>query len=354
MDPIRDIVDGPFGSCENVGATEHEAGHAVLRPVIRSRYSTARMKKEGEVERTNVGWNSSGSVVVIIPCHDEEATIGTVVTDFARTLPGARIVVVDNASKDGTARVAAAAGARVMFEPRLGKGFAVLCGLRSEHAADYFLIVDGDDTYPAERAPDLIAAAASGADMVIGARHVDADEGAFRPGHSFGNQLFVWLVRLLFGLRTRDLLSGYRVLTRRFLESAPLIAKGFEVEAELSLQAKVQELPVTEVSVSYRPRRAGSDSKLRTFRDGYQVLIAIITFFRDYRPIAFFGTLSILLMLGSVAGVLYAAFRSDAHGPLAAFSIALLILSALSLTCGVILSSINRRAAEIAARITWR
>ncbi|MGO9452996.1 MAG: glycosyltransferase family 2 protein [Candidatus Binataceae bacterium] len=303
--------------------------------------------------RISVERNSFASVAVIIPCHDEEATIGTVVADFARALPGARIVVVDNASKDRTSQAASAAGARVLFEPRLGKGFAVLCGLRSEHAADYYLIVDGDDTYPAERAPDLIAAAASGADMVIGARHVDAEEGAFRTGHSFGNLLFVWLVRLLFGLRTRDLLSGYRVLTRRFLQNAPLIAKGFEVEAELSLQAKVQELPITEVPVSYRPRPAGSDSKLRTFRDGYRVLIAIVTFFRDYRPIAFFGTLSTLLMLGSIAGALFVAFGRDANGPLMSFSMALLLLSALSLTCGVILSSINRRAAEITARITW-
>lgn len=304
--------------------------------------------------RINVDRNSFASVAVIIPCHDEEATIGTVVADFARALPEARIVVVDNASKDRTSQEASAAGARVMFEPRLGKGFAVLCGLRSEHAADYYLIVDGDDTYPAERAPDLIAAAASGADMVIGARHVDAEEGAFRAGHSFGNRLFVLLVRLLFGLRTRDLLSGYRVLTRRFLQNAPLIAKGFEVEAELSLQAKVQELPITEVPVSYRPRRAGSDSKLRTFRDGYRVLIAIVTFFRDYRPIAFFGTLSTLLMLGSVPGALFVAFGRHENGPLVSFSLALLLLSALSLTCGVILSSINRRAAEITARITWR
>jgi glycosyltransferase involved in cell wall biosynthesis len=328
--------------------------HGWLNPFIRNCYSRARMKREGDMERISVERNSSASVAVIIPCHDEELTIGTVVADFARALPEARIVVVDNASKDRTSKAAAAAGARVIFEPRLGKGFAVLCGLRSEHAADYFLIVDGDDTYPAERAPDLIAAAAAGADMVIGARNVDAEEGAFRTGHSFGNQLFVLLVRLLFGLRTRDLLSGYRVLTRRFLENAPLIAKGFEVEAELSLQAKVQELPVTEVSVCYRPRPVGSDSKLRTFRDGYQVLIAIVTFFRDYRPIAFFGTLSILLMLGSVAGLLFVTVGSGANGALASFSMTLLLLSALSLTCGVILSSINRRAAEITARITWR
>lgn len=351
---MRNFVAGTFVGAENVSASELRAVRGVHSPVMRNCYSTACMKKEEQTERIGVDQSSSASVAVIIPCHDEEATIGTVVADFARALPGARIVVVDNASKDRTSKAAAAAGAQVIFEPRLGKGFAVLCGLRSAYAADYFLIVDGDDTYPAERAPDLIAAASSGADMVIGARHVDAEEGAFRTGHSFGNQLFVWLVRLLFGLRTGDLLSGYRVLTRRFLENAPLIAKGFEVEAELSLQAKVQELPVTEVSVSYRPRRAGSDSKLRTFRDGYQVLIAIVTFFRDYRPIAFFGTLSMLLMLGSVASLLFVAFGSDASGLLATFSIALVVLSALSLTCGVVLSSINRRAAEITARITWR
>ena len=306
------------------------------------------------MERTCIQQIPFASVAVIIPCHDEGATVGTVVADFARALPGARIVVVDNASKDNTSEAAAAAGARVIFEPRLGKGFALLCGLRSEQTADYFLIVDGDDTYPSERAPDLIAAAVSGADMVIGARNSDAEEGAFRAGHSFGNKLFVWLVRLLFGLRTRDLLSGYRVLTRHFLESAPLIAKGFEVEAELSLQAKVQELPVTEVSVFYRPRRPGSDSKLRTFRDGYQILIAIITFFRDYRPIMFFGTLSIVLMIGSISGVLFVNLGSSANVPLALLPMTLLILSALSLTCGVVLSSINRRAAEITARMGWK
>jgi glycosyltransferase involved in cell wall biosynthesis len=306
------------------------------------------------MEVANLDGSAPARVAVIIPCHNEAATIGTVVADFARAIPQARIVVVDNASNDRTSQAAAAAGARVLFEPRLGKGFAVLCGLRSEPDAEYFLIVDGDDTYPADRAPDLIAAAASGADMVIGTRQVDAADGALRPGHSFGNQLFVWLVRLLFGLRTRDLLSGYRVLTRRFLENAPLIAKGFEVEAELSLQAKVQELPVAEVAVSYRPRRAGSDSKLRTFRDGYQVLTAILTFFRDYRPIAFFGTLSAILILGSMTGLLAVALGSAANGLLAWFSIALMLLSALSLSCGVILSSINRRAAELAARITWR
>jgi len=306
------------------------------------------------MEVANLDGSAPARVAVIIPCHNEAATIGTVVADFARAIPQARIVVVDNASNDRTSQAAAAAGARVLFEPRLGKGFAVLCGLRSEPDAEYFLIVDGDDTYPADRAPDLIAAAASGADMVIGTRQVGAADGALRRGHSFGNQLFVWLVRLLFGLRTRDLLSGYRVLTRRFLENAPLIAKGFEVEAELSLQARVQELPVAEVAVSYRPRRAGSDSKLRTFRDGYQVLTAILTFFRDYRPIAFFGTLSTILILGSMTGLLAVALGSAANGLLAWFSIALMLLSALSLSCGVILSSINRRAAELAARITWR
>ena len=306
------------------------------------------------MEVADLDGNAPASVAVIIPCRNEAATIAVVVADFARILPYARIIVVDNASQDATSQAARAAGARVLYEPRLGKGFAVLCGLRSEPDAQYFLIVDGDDTYPADRAPDLIAAAVAGADMVIGTRQVDGVEGAFRPGHSFGNKLFISLVRILFGLHTRDLLSGYRVLTRRFLENAPLIAKGFEVEAELSLQAKVQELPVAEVAVAYRPRRAGSASKLRTFGDGYQVLIAILTFFRDYRPVAFFGTLSSILMLGSISGMLAYALGFAASALLAWFSISLMVLSALSLSCGVILSSINRRAAEIAARITWR
>jgi len=302
---------------------------------------------------------AASRVVVVVPCHNEAASVGKVVADFRAALPGAEVLVVDNASTDGTAELARAAGARVVFEPRAGKGFALLTGFRAARDADYFVMVDGDDTYPAEDAHQLLTAAAAGADMVVGTRLKEFEAGAFRAGHSFGNQLFIVLVRGLFGVRTRDLFSGYRVLTRRFLATAPLIARGFEVEAELSLQAAAHRFAVAEVPIRYRARPASSPSKLQTYRDGTRILLAILTFFRDYRPLAFFGTLAAVLLLLSLAGgaVVVAEFLRTGFVPrlpLAVLSAALFILAALSFTCGVLLSSINRRAAELAALIPWR
>jgi len=298
-------------------------------------------------------------VAVVVPCHNEAATVGKVVRDFRAALPEAEVVVVDNASTDATARLAREAGARVVAEPRPGKGFALLTGLRETRDADLFVMVDGDDTYPAEDAPRLLAAACAGADMVVGTRLEASEEGAFRAGHSFGNQLFNLLVRLLFGVRTRDLFSGYRVLTRRFLAATPLIAQGFEIEAELSLQAAVRRFRLAEVPIRYRARPEESPSKLHTYRDGYRILLAILTFFRDYRPLAFFGTLALALLALSLAGggVVVAEFLRTGlvpRLPLAVLAAALFILSALSLTCGVLLSSISRRSAEIAALLPWR
>lgn len=298
-------------------------------------------------------------VVVVIPCHDEAASVGKVVADFRAALPDAEVLVVDNASTDGTAELARAAGARVITEPRPGKGFALLSGFRAAREAEYFVMVDGDDTYPAEEVHQLLAAAVGGADMVVGTRLASPEAGAFRAGHSVGNQLFILLVRALFGVRTRDLFSGYRVLTRRFLATAPLIARGFEVEAELSLQAAAHEFPTVEVPIRYRARPATSPSKLQTYRDGTRILLAILTFFRDYRPLAFFGNLALLLLVLSLSGgaVVVAEFLRTGlvpRLPLAVLSAALFILAALSFTCGVLLSSINRRAAELAALIPWR
>ncbi len=298
-------------------------------------------------------------VVVVIPCHDEAASVGKVVADFRAALPGADVVVVDNASRDGTGDLARAAGARVVVEPRPGKGFALLAGFRAARDADYFVMVDGDDTYPAEDVHQLLAAAASGADMVVGTRLAAPEAGAFRAGHSLGNRLFIVLVRALFGVRTRDLFSGYRVLSRRFLATAPLIARGFEVEAELSLQAAAHRFATVEVPIRYRARPATSPSKLQTYRDGTRILVAILTFFRDYRPLAFFGTLALVLLALSLAGGAVVVTEFLRTGlvprlPLAVLSAALFILAALSFTCGVLLSSINRRAAELAALIPWR
>jgi glycosyltransferase involved in cell wall biosynthesis len=298
-------------------------------------------------------------VVVVVPCHNEAATAGKVVRDFRAALPEAQVLVVDNASTDATAETARQAGAHVLHEPRAGKGFALLAGFREAKGADYFVMVDGDDTYPAEDVVNLLEAARAGADMVVGTRLAGAEQGAFRVGHSLGNRLFNLLVRMLFGVRTSDLFSGYRVLSRRFLETTPLIARGFEVEAELALQAVVQGYRTVEVPIRYRARPEESPSKLRTYRDGYRILVAILMFFRDYRPLKFFGLLALFLLLLSLAGGGLVIFEYLQTGlvprlPLAVLSAALFILSALSMTCGVLLSSINRRSAEIAALMPWR
>ncbi len=298
-------------------------------------------------------------VAVVVPCHNEAATVGKVVADFRAALPRALVLVVDNASTDRTAETARAAGARVVRETRPGKGFALLTGFREARGADFFVMVDGDDTYPAEGAAPMLEAASQGADMVVGTRLAGAEQGAFRAGHSLGNRLFNLLVRVLFGVRTGDLFSGYRVLSRRFLESTPLIATGFEIEAELSLQAAVQHYRTAEVPIRYRARPEESPSKLHTYRDGYRILMAILVFFRDYRPLNFFGLLALFFLVLSLAGggVVVTEYLQTGlvpRLPLAVLSAALFMLSALSLTCGVLLSSINRRAAEIAALIPWR
>jgi glycosyltransferase involved in cell wall biosynthesis len=298
-------------------------------------------------------------VAVVVPCHNEEATVAKVVRDFRAALPQAQVLVVDNASTDATAVAARQAGARVVREPRPGKGFALLTGFREARGADFLVMVDGDDTYPAEEVAKLLDAAQDGADMVLGTRLAGAEQGAFRAGHSLGNRLFNLLVRVLFGVQTHDLFSGYRVLSRRFLETTPLIARGFEVEAELSLQAVVQGYRTAEVPIRYRARPEESPSKLHTYRDGYRILMAILMFFRDYRPLSCFGTLALVLLLLSFAGggVVIAEYLSTGlvpRLPLAVLSAALFILSALSMTCGVLLSSINRRSAEIAALASWR
>jgi glycosyltransferase involved in cell wall biosynthesis len=298
-------------------------------------------------------------VAVVIPCYNEEKTIAKVVTDF-RAQPGVvEVLVVDNASSDRTAELALAAGARLERESRRGKGVALLTGFRLLGPADYVVMVDGDDTYPADALPQLLAAAEAGADMVIGTRLQQASEGSLPRGHGFGNQLFIFLVRMLFGLRTRDLFSGYRVLSRRFLAAVPLVAIGFEVELELSLQALRHGYRMTELPVPYGQRPEGSTSKLRTFKDGSRILAALILFFRDLKPLTFFGVLSFVLLALSITGgsiVISEYLRSGQvlRLPLAVLSAALGSLSALSLTCGVLLSSINRRAAEIEALLRQR
>jgi glycosyltransferase involved in cell wall biosynthesis len=306
------------------------------------------------------GAGDAASVSVVIPCHNEGQAIAKVVSDFRRELPGARVVVVDNASSDDTAVRAREAGAEVIAESRRGKGYALLRGFQHVRNAACVVMVDGDDTYPAEEAHRLIECVRSGAaDMAIGTRLEVFAEGAYPAGHNAGNRIFVLLVRVLFGVRTTDLFSGYRAFSRRFLDLAPLIAQGFEIETELSLQALTSNFPVAEVPIHYRQRAAGTSSKLRTVRDGYRILLALLAFFRDYRPLTFFGIVAAVfailgLAAGGVVGLEFLRTGQVLRIPLAILSIGLMLLAAVSGIAGVVLSSISRRAAELAALISRR
>lgn len=295
-------------------------------------------------------------VAVVIPCRNEAAAIAGVVADFRSALPGARIVVVDNASTDGTASVAHEHGAVVVVEHRPGKGNALLRGFRAVVEQDYIVMVDGDGTYDAASARDLVTACRQRADMVVATRLEQFSNDAFPMLHGIGNKAFVVLVRLLFGVSTRDLFSGYRVLRRDMVRSLPLISRGFQIDAEISLQAIERGYRVTEIAVPYKTRVAGSQSKLRTFPDGYRILLVLLALFRDYRPLTCFGAIgSAFFALGLLAGSLpvieFLETGFVRRLPLAVLATGLMLLAAVSLVAGVVLSSVQRRAEELRAYI---
>jgi glycosyltransferase involved in cell wall biosynthesis len=232
-------------------------------------------------------------IAVILPCLNEEAAIGAVVAAFRKALPDARIYVYDNASTDGTAAVAAVAGAIVRKERRPGKGNALTRAF-ADVDADIYVVADGDGTYDASLAPAMIdLLRRDRLDMVVGVRaHNDA--AAYRPGHVLGNRVFSGVFRSLFKAKYSDILSGYRVLSRRFVKSFPSRARGFEIELEMSAHSALLRIPVGEVETSYAPRKAGSLSKLNTFRDGARIVARMFRFLRLHRPRFVYGLLGIL------------------------------------------------------------
>lgn len=296
-------------------------------------------------------------VAVLIPCYNEAATIAKVVGDFRTALPEATVYVYDNASTDDTAAVAAAAGAVVRHEPRQGKGNVVRSMFRDVDA-DCYVMVDGDDTYPAEAAAELIAPIVSGeADMAVGDRisngSYEAENG--RRFHGFGNDLVRWLIRVLYGYSFEDVMTGYRAFSRAFVKTMPVMSQGFQVETEISVWAVDRRWRVVDVPVDYRDRPEGSESKLSTYSDGMLVLAAIASLFRDYRPMAFFGWVSVVLVaLGLIAGVPVVAEYLDTSYvsklPSAVLAVALMLCAALSFAAGTILDSVaraNRRRWEL-------
>ena len=291
---------------------------------------------------------------VLIPCLNEEMTIGKVIDDFRRELPLSTIYIFDNCSTDATAAVAAEHGAVVMKEPRKGKGF-VVDSMFDRIDADVYVMVDGDDTYPAGHVHKLLEPVLAGdADMVVGARLLDYTDRSFRSLHVFGNNLVRRLVNLVGSAQLTDIMSGYRAFNRRVVERIPVVSAGFEVETEMTIQMLYHQLKIVEVPIPYQPRPAGSESKLKTLRDGFRVLWKIFSLFRAFKPLTFFGGLGLLLMiLGFLAGImpihdyLTEPDHNVRHVPLAILATGSMILSAGCIFLGILLHAVNWRFREL-------
>jgi hypothetical protein len=294
---------------------------------------------------------STPTIAVLVPCYNEEAAIGQVVRDFRAALPEATIYVYDNNSRDRTVLVAAEAGAIVRHETLQGKG-NVVRRMFADVEADVYVMVDGDDTYHAASAPALIHKLLSEhLDMVNGAR-VTEIEAAYRPGHRFGNILLTSLVTIVFGRRTADMLSGYRVFSRRFVKSFPTLSKGFEIETELTVHALEMRMPITEVATPYKDRPPGSVSKLSTFRDGFRILFMIGKLVKEERPLEFFSIVAALLALIAVVLIVPIVITFFETGlvprlPTAVLSMGLMILAFLALAAGLILDTVTRGRREM-------
>lgn len=236
-------------------------------------------------------------IAAIVPCYNEEAAVGTVVTDLKNAVPGIEVYVYDNNSTDRTAEVAQAAGAIVRKETRKGKGNVVRRAF-ADIDADVYVMIDGDDTYDAAAAPEMIdLLVRENLDHVLGCRVDDKDNSAYRPGHAQGNKMFNSLVGFLFGDTVTDMLSGYRVFSRRFVKSFPALSREFEIETELTVHSMALRVPQAEYGVGFKDRPAGSESKLRTFHDGFRILGLIGRLVAHERPMAFYGIFSALFML---------------------------------------------------------
>ncbi|MDX8525479.1 glycosyltransferase [Mesorhizobium sp. MSK_1335] len=289
-------------------------------------------------------------IAVLLPCYNEELTIGEVVRRFRETLPSAAIYVYDNNSKDLTALKARAAGASVVREPRQGKG-NVVRRMFADIDADIYVMADGDGTYAPEDAPLLInVLQTERSDMVVGTRRGVTDD-AGRNGHAFGNRVFNRLYKGLFGTDFTDIFSGYRVFSRRFVKSFPAVSGGFEVETEMSVHASQLKLPVSEMALDYGRRPEGSSSKLSTFRDGARILWMFAMLMKETQPLRFFGTFALFFLAASIGLMIPVLIEFAQTGlvprmPTWVLSIGMLLLSMLAMMTGLILDSVSRGRAE--------
>jgi glycosyltransferase involved in cell wall biosynthesis len=290
--------------------------------------------------------SSPARIAVLVPCYNEEAAIGRVVCDFRAALPTAQIYVYDNNSSDLTAERAREAGAVVRYEERQGKG-NVVRRMFADIEADIYVLVDGDDTYDAAAAPKLARALVEGGYDIVSGRRIAVGATAYRAGHVLGNRLLTGLTSTMFSVKIGDLLSGYRVMSRRFVKSFPFTAEGFGIETELTVHAVRLLMPMIEIDTRYKERPVGSVSKLSTWRDGFRILFTIVGLVREERPLVFFTGLFLLLAVVSLAvgiPVIVEYFHTGLvpRLPSAVLATALMLLGFLSLASGLILDTVTR------------
>lgn len=289
-------------------------------------------------------------IAVLIPCYNEELTVEKVVTDFKRELPAADIYVYDNNSKDKTADLASTAGAIVRKETAQGKGNVVRTMFK-DIDADVYILVDGDDTYPADEVHKLIQPVLEGnADMVIGDRLSNGTyfEENKRGFHGFGNNLVKNLINFLFKSNINDIMTGYRVYSRRFVKNMPVMSSGFQIETEMTIFSLVYRMKLVEIPITYRDRPAGSESKLNTFSDGFKVLVKLFDLFKNYRPMLFFSCISVLfIIIGFIIGipVITEFIRTSfiTKIPSAVLAASLFIIAFLLFMVGIILDAIKNQ-----------
>jgi glycosyltransferase involved in cell wall biosynthesis len=290
-------------------------------------------------------------IAVLIPCHDEVGTIAKVIRDFRAALPDAKIYVYDNNSTDGTVAAAWAAGAVVRAEALQGKG-SVVRRMFADIEADAYVMVDGDDTYDASGCADMVhVLLEQQLDMVNGRRMESGVGGAYRRGHRTGNLLLSGMVRFVFGDRIQDMLSGYRVFSRRFVKTFPAHASGFETETEFTIHALDLFMPIAEMPVAYKERASGSVSKLRTYSDGLRILRTIVVLVKEERPLQFFsiaGAVLLLCGIGLGAPVVASYFQTGLvpRLPTAVLAVGIVLISFLAFSCGLILDSVARARKE--------
>jgi len=295
--------------------------------------------------------SSSPRVAVLVPCFNEEAAVAAVVAGFRKALPSAQIYVFDNNSSDRTVAVAREAGAEVRQERKQGKGHVVR-RMFADVDADIYVLVDGDATYDAPSAPGMIEKLVNEhLDMVVGLR-VDREQAAYRRGHRTGNWMLTSFLSSVFGQAFKDILSGYRVFSRRFVKSFPVLSDGFEIETELTVHALQLSMPVAEVQTPYYARPKGSFSKLNTWSDGFRILGTILKLYRSEKPLRFFSTIGVFLALVSVGLAIPVIITYLEQGivprlPTAVLSTGMMIVAVLSVSSGLVLDTVTRGRREM-------